>query len=188
MSVHARKGGPHIAARLGSKPGVEASLVRVCVLSIVSFALLASCSDLPSAPNTDLGLAVWAEVSPSLVSASDSAATLHLRVYVRNPSARTITVPGGPPYVFSTDPAQSRNIWGSLRIGNRTSPMNAGPNVDWWGQHVYVFAPHQTQYSEMVVTVRQWRSERWAFEPGLYRVRGWFSAHEGTPATLVVTR
>ena len=162
--------------------------MRACFLSIVSLALLASCSDLPSAPNTDLGLAVWADVSPSFVGASDSEAVLHLRVYARNPTGRTITVPGGPPYVFSTDPALTRNIWGSLRIANRASPLNAGPNVDWWGQHVYVFAPHETQYSEMIVTVRQWRSEGWTFEPGPYRVRGWFNAQEGTPATLVVTR
>ncbi|HKW46758.1 MAG TPA: hypothetical protein VJN70_04910 [Gemmatimonadaceae bacterium] len=161
--------------------------MRIHVLLAASLGLLASCSDFTTAPNTDLGLFVWAEVSPSVVSASDSGATLHLRVYARNPSARTIRVPGGPPYVFSTDPATSKNIWGSLRIGNRESEMNAGPNVDWWGQHVYVFAPHETQYSEMIVTVHQWRSQGWSFASGLYRIRGWFNGHEGESAVLFAT-
>ena len=119
--------------------------MRHFFLTTISLALVASCSDLPSAPNTDLGLIVWAQVSPATVSASDSGATLHLRVCARNPSSHIINVPGGPPYAFSTDPASSRNIWGSLRIANNTSALNAGPNVDWWGQHVCAFTPHQTQ-------------------------------------------
>lgn len=162
--------------------------MRLFVLTAISLALVASCSDLPSAPNTDLGLVVWTQVSPTTVSASDFGATLHLRVYARNPSSHIITVPGGPPYVFSTDPANSENIWGSLRIANSTSALNAGPNVDWWGQHEYVFPPRQTQHREMVVTVHQWRSGGWAFAPGVYRIRGWFNAHEGASATLVITR
>ena len=162
--------------------------MRACLLPAVLFALVGSCSDLPSAPNTDLGLAVWAQVSPSIVSASDSLATLQLRVYARNPSSHTIHVPGGPPYIFSTDPANSKNIWGSLRIANGMSALNAGPNVDWWGQEVYVFRAHETQYSEIVVTVQQWRSGGWTFAPGEYRIRGWFNGQEGRPATLVVTR
>lgn len=160
--------------------------MRACLLTASSVALLASCSELPSAPNTDLGLVVWAEVSPAVVRASDSLATLHLRVYARNPSTHTINVPGGPPYVFTTDPANSRNIWGSLRIASSTSALNGGPSVDWWGQPVYVFTPRETQYNEMIVTVKQWRSRGWTLAPGVYRVRGWFNAHEGTPATLTV--
>jgi hypothetical protein len=52
---------------------------------------------------------------------------------------------------------------------------------------VYVFTPRETQYNEMILTVKQWRSKGWTFAPGVYRVRGWFNAHEGTPATLTVT-
>ena len=104
---------------------------------------------------------------------------------MQNPSARSIrVVSGGPPYRFTTDPAASRGLWGSVRIANASSALNAGPNVDWWVDSVYVIAAHQTQYNEYAVTLRQWRAGGWALVPGAYRVRGWFNGREGASAAL----
>lgn len=154
---------------------------------------LAACADnpaapLPIAPNTDVGLRVWAAVSPTTVSARDTAALLRLRVYASNPSRHAVhVVSGGPPYVFTTNPAATKGLWGSLRIANAESPLNAGPNVDWWGQPVYAFAPRETQYNEYWVSLQDWRARGWALTPGEYRIRGWFNGREGGSATLTIT-
>jgi hypothetical protein len=155
-------------------------------LWLVVASLTAACSD-GLAPNTDVGLRVWAEVIPASVSVRDSAAVLRIRVNVHNPSRRVIrVVSGGPPYVFTSDPAQSRGLWGSFRIACDSSPLNCGPNTDWWGDSAYVFAPRTTQYDETVITLRTWKEGGWALRPGPYRVRAWFNAREGESALLVM--
>ena len=56
-------------------------------------------SDNTLEPNTDVGLRVWADVSPRILNIRDTAATLIIRVYVENGSSHEITVvSGGPPY------------------------------------------------------------------------------------------
>lgn len=63
------------------------------------------CGENPLQPNTDVGLRVWAAVSPSSISIRDTTATLRIRVYVANPTSHEITVStGGPPYVSTTNP------------------------------------------------------------------------------------
>ena len=160
--------------------------MRRSALGLAVLGLLA-CGESPVAPNTDVGLHVWATVSPVAVDVRDSTAVLDLRVNVENLSSRPIrVVSGGPPYVFTGDPAKSRGLWGSIRIANDASLLNAGPNVDWWGDSVYVIGAHQVQYNEYAVTLQQWRAGGWAVAPGSYRVRGWFNGHEGRSATLTL--
>jgi hypothetical protein len=151
---------------------------------------LAACRDAPLAPatpNTDLGLRVWAEVSPARVSVRDTARVLRIRVYVTNPRGDSVrVVSGGPPYVFTPDPSRSVGLWGSVRIGSAASPLNAGPNVDWWGDSVYVLPPRATMYDEYRVRLGDWRAGGWPLAAGDYRVRGWFNAREGASAELVL--
>lgn len=143
--------------------------------------------DSPTAPepNTPIGLLVWAEVIPDSVAISDSTATLRIRVYVENPAGDTLRVTsGGPPYVFTRDPAQSRGLEESFRIASATDSLHAGPSFDYWGKAVYVFPPYDAEYTEAVISIREWRAEGWPLAPASLRVRAWFNGHEGTSAPL----
>ena len=51
---------------------------------------LVSCVDRISAPNTDVGLTVWANVVPSTVHMRDSTMPIHFQVYVGNRSSEEI--------------------------------------------------------------------------------------------------
>jgi hypothetical protein len=154
---------------------------------LVVASLAAGCDSPVAPPNTDVGLRVWAEVRPTSVSVRDAGAVLRVRVNVRNSSLREIRViSGGPPYVFTSDPAESRGLWGSFRIACESSPLNCGPSIDWWGDSVYVFAPRTTQVDEAVITLRSWQERGWALRPGQYRVRAWFNGREGESASLVL--
>jgi hypothetical protein len=137
----------------------------------------------PVAPNTAIGLRVWADVAPSTVSIGDGTATLRIRVYVENPSGHTLRVrSGGPPYTFTSDPAKSRGLEQSFRIASATDSLNAGPAMDYWGDSVYAFPPHATRYSEATISIRDWRAGGWSATPGSFRVRSWFNGHEGSSA------
>ena len=114
-------------------------------------------------------------------------AAIRIRVYVANPSNREIRVSGGPPFSFTSDPAESKGIWGSFRIANSMSPLNAGPNTDWWGQPVYVFPPRRAEYNEAEIALREWAAGGWALAPGRYRVRAWFNGREGESADFTLT-
>jgi hypothetical protein len=147
-----------------------------------------ACSDAVG-PNTDVGLSVWTEVEPSSVSIRDTAAVLRIRVYVANPSFVEIRVKGGPPYGGGWDPSTSQGLWGSVRIANDSSEFNAGPNVGWWGQPVYIFRPRSRQYSEMLVSLQKdWKAGGWPLVPGRYRARGWMNTREGRSAEFVLTQ
>jgi hypothetical protein len=149
---------------------------------------LCSCGDSIIGPNTDVGLSVWAEVSPQFLSIRDSTTVLHMRVFVGNKSDREIrVVSGGPPYVFTNDPTQTRGLWGSLRIATSTDPLHAGPSIDWWGDSVYVFPAHRAVYDEQAITLREWKARGWPLTPGRYTARGWFNAREGKSATFFFT-
>ena len=137
-------------------------------------------------PNTKSELRVWVELHPSRLSLRDSSATIRVRVIAQNPGMDTIRLPGGPPYVFVGDPAQSHGLEHSYRIARDTNQFNAGPGVDYWGQREYVFAPGAMRRSEGVVTIRGWRTGGWPLAVGTYRVRGYFNGQEGASATLTV--
>lgn len=162
----------------------RASRTRLGVTGIAAACAVLSCeSPVAPQPNTSLGLRVWATVAPTRLSTRDSTASFRIRVYVANPTGDTLRVKsGGPPYTFTPDPAQSRGLKQSFRIASATEPLNAGPNTDYWGDSVYVFPPHQVEYTEAVVSVRAWRVGGWALETGPLRVRGWFNGHEGSSA------
>lgn len=157
-------------------------------LALVALLALGACFDRISAPNTDVGLSVWAGVAPATLSVRDSMIPIHIRVYIANPSSEEIrVVSGGPPYRFTSDPAQSKGLIGSFRIARDTNQLNAGPNTDWWGQPEYVFAPRSVQASERVLTLAEWKKGGWPVVPGVYRVRGWFNGREGKEARLILT-
>ena len=150
--------------------------------------LCLACSDSMVGPNTDVGLSVWAEVSPTTASISDTAATLRIRVYVSNESFKEIrVVSGGPPYVFTPDPNSSKGLWGSMRIANDVDPLNAGPSVDWWGDTVYVFRPRYSEYNDDVITLKEWKVGGWPLLAGRYRIRSWFNGREGRSAAFLLT-
>jgi hypothetical protein len=134
-------------------------------------------------PNTDVGLYVWAEVEPAVVSLRDPERLIRIRVLVENPTNEEIRVrSGGPPYVFTSDPAQSRGLWGSFRVVCEGHPVSCGPGTDWWGDSVYVFPAHVIEANEAEVKL----SAGWALVPRVYHVRAWFNGREGQSATLRV--
>jgi len=154
--------------------------MRFAYLLAVGF--LCSCSDSIIGPNTDVGLSVWTEVSPRILSIRDTTTVLHMRVIVGNKTNHEIrVVSGGPPYVFTfgNEPLPHSGLWGSLRIASETDPLNAGPSVDWWGDSVYVFPAHHVEYNEQAMTLHEWKAGRWSVEVGNYVVRGWFNGREG---------
>jgi hypothetical protein len=144
--------------------------------------LLCACGDSIIGPNTDVGLSVWAEVSPPIISIRDTATVLHMRVVVANKSDREIrVVSGGPPYVFTFggEPIPHSGLWGSLRIGSASNPLNAGPGIDWWGDSVYVFAAHHGEANEQAITLHEWKARGWPLTVGNYVARAWFNGREG---------
>ncbi|PYO80208.1 MAG: hypothetical protein DMD63_01880 [Gemmatimonadetes bacterium] len=156
------------------------------VLVIATLAFLLGCSDVIG-PNTDVGLSVWADVSPTFLSIRDTITPIRIRVYVSNTTGHEIrVVSGGPPYVFTSDPARNSGTWGSFRITKNDSLINWGPGIDWWGDSVYVFRAHYTEYNEEVVTLAKWKG--WNLAPGLYRVRSWFNTREGRSAPFYLIR
>ena len=160
-------------------------------LGSILFAVFAVSCGAPSAimqPNTESRLRVWVELHPAGISLRDSNATVRVRVIALNPGRDTIRLPGGPPYVFVGDPAQSRALEHSYRISRDTNQFNAGPGVDSWGQHEYVFPPGALKRSENVLSMRVWRTGGWPLAVGTYRVRGYFNGQEGASATLTVDR
>lgn len=143
----------------------------------------------PVAPeaNTPIGLRVWAQVIPTRLSIADSTATLRIRVYVQNAAGDSLRLmSGAPPFVFTLDPAKSRGLAESFRIASATDSLNAGPNTDYWGDSVYVFAPHEADYTETVIDWNDWRAGGWKLGPGVFRVRSYFNGREGSSASFTL--
>jgi hypothetical protein len=151
---------------------------------------LCACNDSIIGPNTDVGLSVWTEVSPTFLSIRDTTTVLRMRVFVGNKTNHEIrVVSGGPPYVFTfgNEPLPHSGLWGSLRIARGADLLNAGPPVDWWGDSVYVFPAHHAEYNEQAITLREWKARGWPITPGAYVARGWFNGREGKSVPFVFT-
>jgi hypothetical protein len=137
--------------------------------------------------NTDLQLRVEADISPRVVSLRDSAAVLHIRVTITNPSDHDIIVPtGGPPYRIATDPEESTGLGPSIRIASPTEPLNGGPSADWWGTPVDTILAGRGIYAPHEVSLAAWRAGGWELKPGRYRVRGYYNGREGVSAPFTV--
>jgi hypothetical protein len=132
-------------------------------------------------------LRVWADVSPARLSLSDSTAALRVRIYVQNPGGDSLRlVSGGPPYVFTNDPADSRGLEQSFRIASADDLLRAGPGTDYWGNAVYTFGPRATRYTEAVIQLKDWRAQGYPLAPGVLRVRSYFNGREGSSATFTL--
>jgi len=155
------------------------------VVALIAASLLIGCSGLE--PNTDLGLRVQASVTPRIARASDTAAVLHVRVTITNPTDQDmIIVTGGPPYRITGDPTESAGLSHSFRIANSTDPLNAGPSADWWGSSVDTVPANRGYYVSQDVELTFWRAGGWPLEPGEYRVRGFYNGREGEPAPFTI--
>ena len=162
----------------------ENAVMRSAFL-VSALVLLCSCGDSIIGPNTDVGLSVWTEVSPVILSIRDTTTVLHMRVFVGNKTDHEIrVVSGGPPYVFTfgSEPLPHSGLWGSLRIARDSNAFHAGPGTDWWGDSVYVFPAHYAEYNEQTITLREWKARGWPLEKGNYLARGWFNGREGKSA------
>ena len=153
---------------------------------LLAAGVVAGCDGL-APPNTDLELRVEATVSPLRIRLRDSAAALHIRVTVTNPTGEDIIVTtGGPPYRITTDPLESSGLGPSIRIASTTEPLNGGPSVDWWGSPVDTIRAGRGIYAEHDVTLEAWRRGGWVVESGEYRVRGYYNGREGVSAGFTV--
>jgi len=147
-------------------------------LSVVA----AGCSELV-APNTDLGLSVWADVSPAVVHLSDTSATVRIRVYAVNFSRTPVRIQsGGPPYVSAADPSRGRGFAEAYRVAHGADSLTAGPTKNWGMDTVYVFGGRAREYVETVIPLRQWRANGALPDTGTYKVRSYFNQREGSPA------
>ncbi|MEP7344397.1 MAG: hypothetical protein ABI877_03980 [Gemmatimonadaceae bacterium] len=167
-------------------------MAHYVILGILLFGAM-SCAEptAPSelAPNTTSGLRVWATVTPSALSVRDSLTPIVIRVYARNPGDDTLRiVSGGPPYTFTSDPRDSRGLSYGFRIARNPDSLNAGPNADFWGQPVYVFAPHSTSYVQHQFSLKTWRAGGWSTDLGEYEIRSFYNGREGQRATLQLLR
>jgi hypothetical protein len=159
--------------------------MRTAVALVVVSSLI-GCGGLEPS-NTDLGLRVEASVTPRLVSASDTAAVLHVRVTVINPTKRDIIiVTGGPPYRITGDPTESEGLSLSFRIASSTDPLNAGPSADWWGSSEDTVRAERGLYVTHDVPLKFWRAGGWPLEAGDYRVRGYYNGREGQAAPFTI--
>ena len=160
--------------------------LRLAVGAVLVLCVSLSCeSPVAPEPNTPIGLRVWASVAPTTLPIHDSTATVRIRIYVQNPAAESLRVTsGGPPYIFTLNPSHSQGLEESFHIASGTDSLNAGPNTDYWGQPVYVFGPHETRYTEAIVTLRQWRAGGWPLVPETLRVRSYFNGREGESASF----
>lgn len=153
--------------------------------AIAACAGVLSCTEAFEPVNVDPGLNVWAEVSPAMLSIKDANRPIEVRLNVRNPTGREMRISsGGPPYVFDRNPALSKGLWGSFRIGCPEAPLNCGPNTDWFGDSVFVLPARQTVADKATFTLKEWYDGGWPITVRVYHIRVWFNGREGASATL----
>jgi hypothetical protein len=110
---------------------------------------------------------------------------VRIRIYAENPSAAEIRIrSGGPPYILAGDPAQGRGFAEAYRLAHGSNSFTAGPTTDWGWDTVYVFKPHQAEYAEAELRLRDWNRDGTPPDTGVYRVRSFFNAREGASATF----
>lgn len=165
--------------------GLLKRLVQLGLVSTILVGLATGCSDDPVAPNTDLGLRVWAEVRPSVVRISDPDAVVRIRIYAANATSHGLRIPsGGPPYVFSGDVTHTRGLSYGYRLARGSNRFTAGPTTDWGWDSVYVFRPFESGYVEQSVQIKAWNRDGTPPDTGEYRVRSFFNAREGASTTF----
>jgi hypothetical protein len=166
---------------------VISRLTRVAFALAIASASSSCDSPIAPEPNTSIGLRVWAEVIPTTLSISDTAARIRVRVYAQNPTSDSLSIiSGGPPYIFTSDPTRSQGLEQGFRIASATDSLNAGPYRDYWGQPVYKFGPREGTYTEAVLGVRDWLAGGWSLAPGTLTVRAYFNGKEGSSVSLHV--
>ena len=161
---------------------MNASRVFVVAIAIAA-AASAACVHLidpRESANTDIGLQVWAQVSPIGISASDTVTRLRVRINAKNPGRDTIRVNnGGPPCSMPLDPATGQYLMHSMRIADENSDLDAGPRGDLCGPTFLTFPPRRTRSIDFYVTMKQWKAGGWPMTPKQYRVRSYFAGYEG---------
>lgn len=157
-------------------------LVRWASVIVALSVVGVGCSELV-APNTDVGLSVWADASPALVHLSDTAATVRIRVHAANFGRMPLRIQsGGPPYVAAADPTRGRGFAEEYRLAHGENPLTAGPTKDWGWDTVYVFGGRSQEYVETVIPMRQWSPHGVLPDTGTYTVRSYFNQREGASA------
>jgi len=140
------------------------------------------------AANTDVGLQVWAQVSPLTLSITDTVSRLRIRVSAKNPGRDTIrVVNGGLPCSATLDPVIGQGLEHSMRIADGADDLNAGPHGDTCGTLLLIFPPRRSRSIDFYVTIKGWKAGGWPLVTQTYRVRSYFAGYEGysTIFTLV---
>lgn len=140
------------------------------------------------AANTDIGLQVWAQVTPSEFSVSDTVSRIRIRINAKNPGQDTITVDnGGPACDMQLDPAAGRGLLQSMRIADDTHQLDAGPGADICGTTTLIFTPKRTRSWDFYVTMKQWKASGHPIVTQEYRVRSYYAGYEGYSALFKLT-
>jgi hypothetical protein len=135
------------------------------------------------AANTDIGLLVWAQVSPVTLSVSDTVTRIRVRINAKNPGQDTIRVDnGGPACDQQPDPVDGRGLLHSMRIGDDDHALDAGPGGDICGTTILTFVPKKTRSWDFYVTVNSWKASGRPLKIQEYRVRSFFAGYEGYSA------
>ena len=139
------------------------------------------------AANTDVGLQVWAQVSPLTLSIRDTVTRLRIRVSAKNPGRDTIRVNnGGLPCSATPDPVDGRGLQHSMRIADANEDLNAGPPGDVCGTTLLLFPPRRTRAIDFFVTIKGWKAGPWPLVTQGYRVRSYFAGYEGESAEFTL--
>lgn len=141
------------------------------------------------AANTDIGLQVWAQVTPTEFPMSDTVSRIRIRINAKNPGQDTILVDnGGPACDIQPDPSAGRGLLHSMRIADDTHQLAAGPGGDLCGTTILKFKPKQTRSWDFYVTMRQWTAAGYPIVTQEYRVRSYFAGYEGYSALFKLIR
>ncbi len=162
-----------------------------CTGGAAVIAVLGACVHLidpRQAANTDIGLQVWAQVTPTSFSVSDTVSRIRIRVSVKNPGQDTVRVDnGGPACDQRPDPVDGRGLLHSMRIGDDTRDLNAGPGADICGTTLLVFPPKRSRSWDFYVSIPQWKAAGYPVLTQEYRARSYFAGYEGYSALFKLT-
>lgn len=135
------------------------------------------------AANTDIGLQVWAQVTPTVFSISDTVSRIRIRINAQNPGQDTVVVEnGGPTCDQRLDPVDGRGLLHSMRIADDTRALNAGPGADICGTTLLIFPPRKMRSWDFFVSVKAWQAGGFPLVTQEYRARSYFAGYEGYSA------